>query len=59
MLWKGADGAHTEPELLIDHCCGSLEDAKSADDGWRHAVLRLVDLEVLQRALRLRAPVLV
>ena len=49
----------TEPEILIDHCCCSFEDPKGANDRWRHSVLGLVDLEVLEGALRLRAPILV
>jgi hypothetical protein len=52
-------GVRTQAELHVDCGGGTLEDAKRLDDGRRHAVLRLVDLEVLQRPLRLRAPVLV
>ena len=51
--------AHTEPKLLVDHCCCSFEDSKGADDGRRHTVLGLIDLKVLKGALRLRTPVLV
>ena len=53
--WCG--GGLTEPVVHV-HCCGgAFEDSESADDGWGHAVLGLVDLEVLKRAFGLRAPV--
>ncbi len=49
----------TETEGHVDSGCCTFQNAKGADD-WRwHAVLRLVDLEVLEGAFRLSAPVLV
>ena len=50
---------HTKSELHVDCCRGALQNAKRLDDGRRHAVLRLVDPEVLQRSLRLCSPVFV
>jgi hypothetical protein len=55
----GRCGLRTQPELHVDGSSGALQDAKGLDDRRRHAVLRLVDLEVLQRTLRLRTPVAV
>ena len=48
----------TKSVLHVDGCGGALEDTKGLDDRRLHAVLRLVDLEVAQRALGLGAPVL-
>lgn len=49
----------TQAVLGVDDGGSALENAKGAHNGRRHAVLGLVDLEVLQRALCLGAPVLV
>ena len=46
-----------EPELVIDLCAGPLELAERPDHLSREALAR--DLEMLERALRLRAPVAV
>ena len=48
---------HTQAELHVDGGSGALEDTKGANDLWRHAVMRLIDLEVGQRALGLSTPV--
>jgi hypothetical protein len=48
----------TKSVLHVDGRGGALEDTKGPDDGRLHAVLRLVDLEVAQRALGLSSPVL-
>lgn len=52
-------GLRTESILHVNRRSGALEDSKSPDNWRRHAILRLIDLEVLERSLRLRAPVLV
>jgi hypothetical protein len=52
-------GSHTQPVLHVHRRCRAFEDTESLDDGWWHPVLRLIDLEVLQRALCLRTPILV
>ena len=49
----------TQPKLHVDRGGSALEDTKSPHNGRRHAVLGLVDAEVLEGALRLGAPVLV
>lgn len=52
-------GIRTQPEFHVD-CSGSaLQNAEGLHNGRRHAVLGLVDLEVLERTLRLGTPVLV
>lgn len=51
--------AHTQSVAHVDRGRGALENAKGRNHRRRHAVLRLVDLEVAQRPLRLGAPVLV
>ena len=51
--------ALTQPILLVDFGCSALQDAKCLDQGRRHAVLGLIDAEVLERPLRLGTPVLV
>jgi hypothetical protein len=48
----------TKSVLHVDGRGGALEDTKGPDDGRLHAVLRLVDFEVAQRALGLATPVL-
>ena len=49
----------TETEFHV-YCCGStLENTESAYNWRGHPVLRLVDLEVLQRSFRLGPPILV
>lgn len=52
-------GGPTQAIAHVDSGGSTLEDAKGLDDGRRHAILRLVDAEVLEGALRLGAPVLV
>ena len=53
MPWDG----HRSAEALVDGGRGVLDDGQSAEHLHRH--LLAADLEVLERALRLRAPVLV
>jgi hypothetical protein len=48
----------TKSILHVDGRSGALEDTKGLDDRRLHAILRLVDLEVAQRALGLGSPVL-
>ena len=48
----------TESVLHVDSRSSALEDTKGLDERRRHAVLRLVDPEVAQRALGLASPVL-
>ena len=52
-------GGITESIVHIDGGCGSFQDAEGSDNGWRHPVLRLVDLEVLERSFGLGAPIFV
>lgn len=47
----------TESESHVHGRRSALENAECANDGRRHAIVRLVDLEVLQRALGLSTPV--
>lgn len=54
----GEDG-RTEAELHVDGRSSSLENTKRLYDRRGHAILGLIDLEVLQRALCLCSPVLV
>jgi hypothetical protein len=49
----------TQAVLHVDRRSSALEDTESAHNGWGHAVLGLVDLEVLEGALGLGSPVLV
>ena len=49
----------TQPELHVHGGGSALQNAEGLHNGRRHAVLRLVDLEVLEGTLRLGAPVLV
>ena len=49
----------TEAKLHVDGGSGALEDTKGAHNLRWHAVVGLVDLEVLQRPLRLGTPVAV
>ena len=49
----------TESEVHVNRRGRSFEDAECPDDRGRHSILRLIDLEVLQGSLCLRAPVLV
>lgn len=49
----------TKTVAHVDGGSSSLEDTKGLDNGGGHAVLRLVDLEVLERSLSLGSPVLV
>ena len=39
----------TQSVIHVDGSCGALENAKGLDDGRRHPVLRLIDLEILKR----------
>ena len=50
---------HTKTVAHVDGGGSALEDTEGLDNGRRHAVLGLVDLEVAQGALGLGAPVLV
>ena len=50
---------HTKSIAHVDSSGGSLQDTKGLDDGRRHPVLGLVDLEVLERSFGLGSPVLV
>lgn len=50
---------HTKAIAHVDRRRSALQDTKSLNDGRRHPVLRLVDAEVGEGALRLRTPVLV
>jgi hypothetical protein len=58
-LLDGLAELGVETELHVDRGGSALENAKGADNGRGHAVLGLVDLEVLEGALRLGAPVAV
>ena len=49
----GGGGGYTEAVGHVDRCCCSFEDSEGADDGWGHAILRLVDLEVFQGSKRM------
>lgn len=49
----------TESESHIHRRCGPLEDPECADNGRRHAIVGLVDSEVLQGAFGLGAPIFV
>lgn len=49
----------TEAIAHVDSGSSALEDTESLDNRRRHAILRLVDLEVLERSLGLSSPVLV
>lgn len=49
----------TESVSHVHRRCGTFEDAECANNGRGHAIMRLIDLEVLQRAFRLGAPILV
>ena len=49
----------TKTEAHVDGGSGTLEDTEGLDNRGRHAILRLVDLEVLKGALSLGSPVLV
>lgn len=55
----GQGSLQTQPKFHINGGRSTLEDTKGLDNRRGHAVLGLVDLEVLQGALRLRSPVLV
>lgn len=58
-MLKVGYGGITESIIHVD-CGGSaLEDAKGSDNRWRHSILWLIDLEVLERSFGLSAPVLV
>lgn len=50
---------HTESVSHVYGSSRSLQNAKRPDDGRGHAILGLVDAEVLERSLGLGAPVLV
>lgn len=49
----------TKPELHVDSRRSALQDTEGPHNRWGHAVLGLVDLEVLEGTLSLSAPVLV
>lgn len=59
MLVPMSVAEHTKSVAHVN--CGScaLQDTKGLDNRWGHAILRLVDAEVLERALGLGTPVLV
>jgi hypothetical protein len=48
----------TKSIVHVDSGSSTLEDTKGPDQRWLYAILRLVDLEVAQRALSLGSPVL-
>lgn len=50
-------GRFTESKAHIYRRCCTLQYSEGSYNGWWHPILWLIDLEVLQRALRLRAPV--
>lgn len=50
---------HTESIAHVDSSGRALQDTKGLDDGRGHAVLGLIDLEVLEGSLGLSSPVLV
>lgn len=50
---SGVSGVRTKSVFHVDGSSGTLEDTESLDDRRRHAVLRLVDFEVAQRAVHL------
>lgn len=50
---------HTKAIVHVHRGGGALEDTQSLDNWRGHAILRLVDVEVAERALCLGAPVLV
>lgn len=54
MNWK-----LTKTKSHVDGGSSSLQNTKGLDDGRRHAILGLVNAEVLEGSLRLGAPVLV
>ena len=47
----------TEPIVHVYCRCGAFEDAECTDDRRRHAILGLVDFEILEGAFGLRAPI--
>ena len=49
----------TKAKIHVDCRRCAFEDSECADDGWRHSILWLIDLEVLKGALGLCAPVFV
>ena len=58
-LLDGLGDLGVKAEALVDNGSGALENTKGLDNGRRHAVLGLVDAEVLEGSLGLGAPVLV
>jgi hypothetical protein len=56
-MMASASFASSLPELLVGLGAGALDDAERADDG--HGLLFPADREIHDRALGLRAPVLV
>lgn len=56
--WEQLSGV-TESVFHVHRRRGAFENTECADNRRRHAVTRLIDLEVLQRAFGLRAPVFV
>ena len=49
----------TEPEFHVHFCCSTFENSECTDNGRRHAVMRLIDFEVLEGAFGLRSPIFV
>lgn len=47
----------TESIIHIDGGSGALEDTECSDYWWRHSILWLIDLEVLERSFGLGTPV--
>lgn len=56
---RAGDCMHTESVSHVYGSSSALQNAECPDDGRRHAILGLVDAEVLERPLGLGAPVLV
>ena len=52
-------GGITESIVHVDRGGSALEDTEGSNNRWRHSILRLIDLEVLERSFGLSAPVLV